>query len=80
MKMNKFIYTEDRECESCGSDEVKTISHEGHKSGKRELCIICYSTLVANATEYPEQYPNVDLFTTIAQVGNLILKKLEEDK
>jgi len=67
-------------CDSCQSEaplhEFATMEDERIK---RNLCEICAETLIGNATEYPEVYSNIkQLAVIIAQVGNIILKRIEE--
>lgn len=60
-----------RECDSCNS--IAPL----HLFNDRYLCEICACSSIANATKYPDQFYNVDLFQALAVVGNLILDRVE---
>lgn len=68
-----------KECDSCGSTVPLYEFEIGcHKPDiKRYLCEICTCFLIANATKYPDQFHNVELFQALAVVGNLILDRVE---
>ena len=40
------------------------------------LCKICQSTCSGNATEYPQQYPQRPVLSTICYIGNLLRKDI----
>ena len=64
------------ECDSCGS-VAPTYTQKIHCPDRtRELCEVCASSFIGNATRYPDQYVNVQLYQSLAQVANLILDKI----
>ena len=58
-------------CEFCDSERKIKKSKHG------DVCSLCYDTKLYNALVYPDQYPK-ETFQVIAQVGNIILEKLDK--
>ena len=65
-------------CDSCSSEAPLSEYNNsyGQAPPKRNLCDICACTFIGIASGYPQQYDNVSLFQSLAQMGNLLLDKL----
>lgn len=78
------------ECGSCGYETDCTAYENRGKEGWHRhsrdrvpkgfvlwKCDLCAGTLAGAATQYPAQYPNVDVLQTICFVGNAILDAIK---
>lgn len=70
------------ECESCGYPApLATVEmHTGHgpEPQAAELCEVCASTFIANASVfYPAQYENGKLYASMGWIANKILDSLK---
>lgn len=68
-----------KECYYCGF-ETDTKEYSVGLGEKRELCFICANTRAGNFSNSPRQPSNEDILKTACQIGNIILKKIQEDK
>ena len=68
-----------KECYYCGF-ETDTKEYSVGLGEKRELCFICANTRAGNFSNSPGQPSNEDILKTVCQIGNIILKKIQESK
>src|SRR6185436_17441496 len=74
------------ECQSCNFPtkdltryDVFPLSSRGKAGVKHKwLCELCASTMAGTACEYPEFYPDVNLYGTVCFIGNTILKAIRD--
>lgn len=71
------------ECDCCSypgevTEYTEAMTENGHKTLR--LCEICAGTHLAVAIKYPSQCPDIKLYKSVAQLGNMILEEIRNLK
>lgn len=80
--MEQIEDEEIEECDGCRFPGLELETYECSPFSRRKepkrLCVLCASSFMGNAVEYPEQYPNHETMRMTAYCTNLILQRLKE--
>lgn len=71
-----------RDCDRCDSrvSHINTSIVKNDDGSDIMVCDICYGSIIGNILRWPAQYSNdvVKIARMVAQVGNIILEKMNE--